>query len=178
VFSGVSDAICGELLEGRVELGLFYTPIREPRLQLEPLAIVPFVAVCIPQLVKGLRPADKLLQGLSFVGSRSSDYRGPYPVLRMLDSLGIKPKTVSETNNQEAQKQMALAGQGFTVVPKFMVQRELHEKRLVAIETTKPIAADLFLVTVKNRSLSRAAALFRALLKERLPGVLSCEKLR
>ncbi len=167
VFSGTSDAIAKEILEGDDELGVFYTQPRDARLIARPLCFVEFVAVA-----GGRRQLTRRdLQRLPYVGSRTADYVKRYPAMRMLRSLGVDPTVIVETNNQETQKRLALAGLGYTVVPKFMVEKEVTHGEAVLAKLGKRIGSPIFLITRKGRTLSRPAEVFEAHLRATIPAL-------
>jgi DNA-binding transcriptional LysR family regulator len=93
----------------------------------------------------------------------------------MLQSLGVDPTVVVETNNQETQKRLALAGLGYTVVPKFIVEKELERGEAVSANLTKRIGATLLLLTRKGRTLSRPAELFAAHVRTTVPALVGGE---
>jgi len=163
LFSGTSDAIKAELLSSNSELGIFYTAVREPGFQVEALGFATFVIVYGRKLSPKVTTAD--LADLPYVGSRIVDYAKPYPALEMLHSVGVKPKHIIETNNQETQKKLAIKGYGYTVVPKFMVQPEITSGGLKVVKTPKTIGSHVYLVKRKNRTLSKPAFLFETHLR-------------
>jgi DNA-binding transcriptional LysR family regulator len=169
LFSGTSDAIAREILENEAELGLFYTKPRDARLVAEPICFVEFVVVSRARLQR------QELTRTPYVGSRSADYVKRYPALQMLASLGIRPTVVIATNNQETQKRLALAGLGYTVVPRFMVQKELDRGEAVIVTRSKRIGSQLFLVTRKGRTLSGPAERFAQHLRATIPGLAGAE---
>jgi len=156
LFSGVSETIRAKLLDCSVEVGLFYTPVRERELLARKIADVEFLVVASPSLV-GRKLSVEALRDKSYIGSLRKDYVRPYPALQLLRRLRLEPKEFVEVNLQEAQKQLALVGVGYTVVPRHVVEAELKLKTLVALPVTAPLRAPLFLVVRKNRTLSQAA---------------------
>lgn len=158
LFSGTSEDIKKELLEGRVELGIFYAQPSEPQLMAESMGFVEFVIVTAGKRAVSFQE----LAELPFVGSRATDYSKQYPVLKMLNSVGVKPKTVIETNNQETQKRLALKGLGYTVVPIHMVRAEIAAGKARVTKLPKRIGSQLYLVTRKNKTLSKPALMFRS----------------
>jgi DNA-binding transcriptional LysR family regulator len=160
LFAGTSDQILQELRAQQAELGLFYTETRNAKaFASEPLWEVEFVPVCAPE------HGASDLGALGFIGSRASDYAKAYPALSMLRSVGVEPKTIFETNNQETQKQLALAGLGYTLVPRHMVESELRTGRLRRLKTPRSLKGRVFLVRKKSRALSRAAQALRETLQ-------------
>jgi DNA-binding transcriptional LysR family regulator len=160
IFSGTSEQILGELRAQESEVGLFYTEVRDHRaFDCTPLWDVEFVAVCSA----GLGTAG--FETLGFVGSRAADYAKAYPALAMLRSAGIEPRTVVETNNQETQKQLVLAGLGYTLVPRHMVDEDLRAGRLRRLKTARTLKGTVYFVRKKGRAESRAAQKWRETLR-------------
>ena len=175
---GTADSIKTEILKGIADFGFFYTPVQEPGLHTSKIAFVEFAVVYSPKL-KGKLKSVESLSDMPYVGSRTGDYAKPYPALRMLQSLGVKPTMALETNNQETQKRLALAGMGYTVAPSFMVAEELAEGKLLALKTPKLIGSDLFFVKKKGRLLPKAADTLSLYLSDALvqrsPGIAARE---
>lgn len=171
LFSGTSSAIRADIQEGKSELGLFYTPVQEKDFETEKIGFVEFAIVAS---IKGELDSSKnfkpdLLENLGYIGSRIDDYAKPYPACQMMiETLGIKPNLIFETNNQETQKRMTIEGHGYTVVPLFMVIEEIKKGRLIRVTTPRPIGSHLYFVKKKNRSLSKRALLFFQYLKKKL----------
>ena len=155
LFSGTSEQILGELREGRAELGLFYTEVRDRSFETEKLWPVEFVMVRAPRAEAG----D------AFVGSRTGDYAKAYPALAMLRSAGFDPKAVMETNNQETQKRMVMAGLGYSLLPSHMVEVELREGRLEKMKAPRQFKGQVFLASRRGVRLSRTAEAWRAVLR-------------
>ena len=79
IFTGTSAHIQSQIKDGKLEMGVFYTPLRDKSLKSERIGFVEFVIVQKP----GSRSDG-------FVGCWSDDYIGPYVTLKMLDSVGIQ----------------------------------------------------------------------------------------
>jgi len=115
LFSGTAEQIEARVSKSTSDFGLFYNPARDPWLRHRVLGEVEFKLV----FPKGSGRKD--LSVLPFVGSRVSDYSQPYFALRALHQKGIRPSRVVESNSQEAQLRMTMAGVGYTVIPKFLI---------------------------------------------------------
>ena len=163
LFSGTSSEIQNEILGAKSELGLFYTkPTGVREFETRPLRFVEFVIVSKKELKL------KELSRMAYVGSRRNDYRGSYPALEMLKSLGVKPSLRFETNNQETQKKLALMGSGYTIVPLHMVEREIAESTLHRVITNKKVGSTVFLVKRRAKVLSRPAQVLEKIIISRL----------
>ena len=173
--AGTSASIREELLARRSELGVFFTRLAEPSLELTELGFVPFLAVVAPSTLargSGARLRASALAEISYVGSRQRDYAAPYPALRMLDELGLKPGEVVETNIQEVQKRLVLEGYGYSVIPAFMVQDELRRGELRALEGPR-VGSSLYLARLRGRPRSPGGAALEACLRAELPDRIS-----
>ena len=163
LFSGTSSEIQSEILDGKSELGLFYTkPTGVREFEVRALRFVEFVIVSKKELKL------KELSRTPYVGSRRTDYRGSYPALEMLKTLGIKPSVRFETNNQETQKKLALMGSGYTIIPLHMVDSEIAESSLHRVITSKKVGATIFLVKRRAKLLSRPAQVLEKIIVSRL----------
>jgi DNA-binding transcriptional LysR family regulator len=162
LFSGSSADIQNEMLADRLELGLFYTKVLRSRdFEVNPLRFVEFVVVSKKEL------KIKDLMATPYIGSRRADYRGSSPALEMLQSLGVSPNTILETNNQETQKKMALIGCGFTVVPLHMVEQELAERSLFRVQTTQRLGSTVSIIKRRGKTTTRPAEVFEKILLSR-----------
>lgn len=166
LFGGTSESIQAEMVKSNVELGLFYAVSREDVFHYERLGFVEFVVVHAPNGKSRLHLKD--LAKNIYVSSRSTDYGKPFPALRMLQSLGIVPRHVFESSQQETQKRLVLKGIGYGVFPKFMVKNELETGALKLVSIPKKIGSEIYLVRRKNRTLSRTADVFAATLKNKI----------
>ena len=160
IFGGTSTGIVSELIEGRIELGAFYTPVKDARLSVEELGSIEFWLIAPP----GTAANKDALKRMAFVGSRRVDYNSPYPALRMLSELGIRPDPkhdrIVEANLQETQKRMVMKGMGYSLVPAHMVREEAERGLLEVISTRKRVSSPLYWVRKKGRTLSIPAEKF------------------
>lgn len=149
IFGGTSGAILAELLSARVELAIFYTPIKDARIELRELGFIEFWLI-VP-------PGTKKLDGsLPFIGSRNLDYKTPYPALQMLSQLGLDTSLGKslEANLQETQKRLVMEGLGYSVVPAHLVRDEARRGCIGVIPTKKKVGTPLLMATKKGRPLS------------------------
>ena len=159
LLSGTSSEIQTELLSGKIEFGFFYTKVlRDREFEVKPIRFIEFAIVASREM------KIKDLQLAPYIGSRKTDYKGSYPALEMLESVGAVPKTIFETNNQETQKKMAILGSGYTVVPIHMVESEIASGALYRVATNKKIGSMVSLVKKRNKSQSRPGEVFEQIL--------------
>lgn len=172
LYAGVASQIVRELKEFQLELGMFYTPQKESSLLFEELCQVDYAIVASPSFPLKRFNAKKLTQ-LPYVGSRAVDYTKCYPTFVMLRSLKVEPTTIIETNQQETQKRLAMAGLGYSVMPRHMVREELASGALVDLKPPKPIHWTMYLARRKNRTLSQVALRWESHLKARVKSTTS-----
>ena len=155
-FGGTSEAIQAEIMKHRADVGFLYSSPDSRKFRVEKIAFVQFSVVASKKLNLGN------LQKLTFIGSRTSDYPTPFPALRLLGTLGIKPRQSFETNLQECQIRLAVAGLGYTVVPTFTVQNELRTNRLheisIPAKERNRFGWPLLMISRRDARLSRAEA--------------------
>ncbi len=166
LLSGTSSEIKNAILDDALECGLFYTPLtteEERTLSLQTLRWVEFVLVVSSanKTVGRKFRIEDFRTGIRYIGSRAADYRQAYPALKMHQILGLEPGRFIETNNQETQKRLVLANQGYTIVPRHMVDAELKRGTLRQVELPKKIGSPVFFARKKNRVLSKVARAFR-----------------
>jgi len=155
LFSGSSREIVNELDEDLIEAAVFYTDVKHLKnFEVKPLGFVEFYVVSKAEL------KFKDLSHTPYIGSRQTDYKKASPAIEMLQGLGVKPKTVFETNNQETQKRMVASGFGFTVVPSHMVEAEIRIGTLNRVALPRKIGATVSLVRKKSKTLSRPIEIF------------------
>lgn len=162
IFAGSSNLICNEILDGKVEFGLFFTGPDQGDFQVSELVKVPFqLVISTDQLKrKDLRSA--------FVISREIDYpkHRPFPVLEMLKRHKIDVDPVISSNNLDAQKQMVKEGLGVALLPGFMVKSGLQKGTLTSLQPKREFSYSLKLVTRTRKVLSKNAATFLDVFKQ------------
>ena len=168
--SGTSDTIKNELLDSKAELGLFYTNIKNHEIELQKIRDVEFIAVCSPEndLLKDRKTALSKLVDAYYIGSRPEEYSAPSPALKLLASVGVRPRQFFEVNNHETQKKMAMQKWGYTVVPRHMALAELRTKQLIEITLPKKLFWPVYLAKRKGRTLSRTAEAFERFLTRQI----------
>lgn len=82
-------------------------------------------------------------------------------VEQFFEKSGISPQILTEANNSELIKKMIQRGEGLSFLAKIAVAREVEEERLAAVPLkNNPIALPITIAYLKNRVLSRPAAVF------------------
>lgn len=162
LFSGTSNEIWAQCLLGSIEFGIFYTAIEHPLIEREKIGWVEFVLVRAPDFKCRLED----LENVPCIGSLRTDYRDPNPAYVMLGQLGIRPKVVIGTNEHEVQKNLAIAGLGYSMLPLILVEKELKSGLLKRITAPKKVGSNIYWVKRKGRTLSKAAQMFITHLKD------------
>jgi DNA-binding transcriptional LysR family regulator len=90
----------------------------------------------------------------------------------MLESIGWKGRTRLQANSLETQKKVVLLGRGFTVLPSFMIRKELEKGELVSIRLPKPLKSPVFLCHLKQFKPGLAYERYLEELKQCLRGLL------
>ncbi len=170
IFSGASPQLKRELLEKRLELACFFTPLTADEkkvLHAEVISQVEFVLVMRADLAKKhgvnatFSAATFNSHDLRYIGSRTTDYADNNPALKLhFELLGIEPRAYIQANNHEVIRRLCIAGIGYTVIPKYMVTDDIRNGTLMHIRTSKPMLSKVFLVRRKTAILSRPAREF------------------
>ncbi len=157
VLNGTSESIKSDILEGKLELGMFHSAVKDKRFECQTLGFVEFWIVTA---LKEKR-TEKSIAAEPFIGPRTQDYAHKYPICNMLGSLKVVPNVAFESNSQETQKRLALKGFGYAVLPHYMVREEMARGFLRRVPTSKKIGSNVYLVQKKGRRLSAAAERFK-----------------
>lgn len=164
IVTGASHMLVREIVDGRCELGLFFTIEKSPLLDRIELAKVP----CQLVVAKGRSRDLPLLH--TFIGSREVDdvSNKSFPTVRMLQQLRPDTDIRISCNSLEAHKAMVAQGVGISILPLFMVQRELKNRTLEVLHPEYVYLASLELVTKRGRILPKPAKAFLQLVKAAL----------
>jgi len=161
--AGTSQDIKDQVLNEKLEVGYFYTPLsRDERkfFNVLELGFVQFVVI-VSGRNKQIQTLDDVRRRMRYIGSRRADYKSTYPALKMHNILGIEPKIFIETNNQETQKQLVLQNAGYSIVPKHMVIKELEKGTLRTIPTERiALGSPIFQIQRKGRLSSKSVSVF------------------
>jgi DNA-binding transcriptional LysR family regulator len=156
IFAGSSNLICNEIIDNRIEFGLFFSAPEVGGLQTSEILQVPFGLVIATHQVRSA------LTKKSFILSRDIDYpkSRPFPVLEMLKKNKIKVETLISSNNLDAQKELVKEGLGTALLPRFMVKSGLQKGTLTRLAPRCEFGYSLKLVYRKGKILSRNASVF------------------
>ena len=151
--------IVEKLLRREIEFGLFFTKVNSSDLDYNILISVPLVAV-----TRSIPKTKKETNSFASIGSRQRDYRFK-PAQIFWDSIHKKTELIFETNSQEFQKRICLEGGGVAVLAKFMVEKELREKKLKEIRSGHTQPVPLLIVKRRNHDFSLGAKKFLEIIK-------------
>lgn len=166
IVTGASHMLVREIADGRAELGLFFTVEKTALLDRLELLKVP----CQLVVARGKGKDHGVLE--TFIGSREVDdvSNKAFPTVRMLQ--GVRPATAIKVscNSLEAHKALVAEGVGISILPLFMVQRELRAGTLEVLHPEYVYLASLELVTRRGRILPKPAKAFLTAVKAALKG--------
>jgi DNA-binding transcriptional LysR family regulator len=160
VFTGTPYDIVQRILKKELEFGLFFTRITDPGISYQTLCPVPLAAVYHPKFKQQHKNANH--RG-AYIGSIQHDYK-TNPAQEILDELNISPDSIFESNSQEMQKRLCLAGAGLAILARFMVEEEIKRNILLEIPIPKQQHAQIYIATRKNATHSLNAKTFLGLL--------------
>lgn len=179
IFAGASPQLKRELLEKRLEIACFFTPLtgdEKKLLHAEVISQVEFVLVMRADLAKQFNVSANFsaaafnAHDLRYIGSRTADYSDNNPALKLhFELLGIEPRAYIQANNHEVIRRLCLGGIGYTVIPKYMVAEDIRNGTLLRLKTQKQMISKVFLVRRKAAILSRPAREFIRELKAAMP---------
>lgn len=143
--------------EGKLELGcFFYLPSLPNDLEITSEISYPFRLV-----VKKTKAQDKnTIQ--SFIGSREIDDTSThsFPTVELIRKKYPKTRITFSSNSISLHKQLVLEGKGVSIMPEFMVEKELKKGVLVDLFPRKKFQWDLMIVKRKSNHLSIPAKEF------------------
>lgn len=144
LMSGTSEEVIKAVLNDEVDVGYCYHPAKVPGLVCLAITTVEFWLIAQPKKLGG-RPSIRALKDQPFIGSLSRNYLGPYAAKTLLAEAGLDgSETQYQSNSQEAQLSMVIAGLGFSLVPWFIATSEIKRGNLAKIPTVRPLRAPLY----------------------------------
>jgi len=153
-FQGPASAMLDRIENGELEFGLFYhVPKLTPTLKSEILAKVPF------KLVISAGQFRNENVRCSFIGSREVDdiATKAFPTLEKIKKDHPEAAIKISSNDLTAHKEMVLRGLGVSILPQFMVKKELESGLLKALYDKEEMNFAVRLVTRKGQILSKVA---------------------
>ncbi len=161
IFSGPSSMGLKSIESGEIELGLFFhVPLLSEKLVIEKNVNIPFRLV----VRKDLKKNEAVIN--HFIGSREiDDIRvKKFPTLEKLKQKYPKAMIKISTNNLTAHKELVLNGVGVSVLPEFLIYKELKEKLLTDVLPAETFIFQMKIIKRKNSVLSLNTATFLKLL--------------
>lgn len=169
-FAGTPPDVADKVLKNELEFGLSFSRLNLPGLVYEAARDLEMVIVYKPGLLppgKG-RATTELLETAGYISSIRRNPR-QHPSPELLAVIGRDPRVAFESNSQETQKRLCLAGVGFAYLARFMVEKELADKSLLEFPLKEIPKLTVFVARKKSVPLSFNARSFLAEVKL-LPG--------
>ena len=159
IFSGNSTLISREIIDGKIDFGLFFAAPEPGGFELTELFQVKFELV-VATAVLERQDIEQVTKRL--IVPREIDYGKfmPPPALQMLKRNGISFDHVITTNTYDSQKMLVQAGLGAALLPSFMVFRELRNGKLKAVYPNKSFFTSLKLIKRNGKILSKNSSVF------------------
>lgn len=153
-FCGASSHLLEKIRTGEFEFGLFFhTPDLSSEFEVKKLGMIQH------DLVISLKKVDDKKIRSTFIGSREVDdtktRRFPTVERMKKDNQDVQIKISS--NSLTAHKNMVLKGLGTSILPRFLIEKELRSGQLKRLYPNEKFEFPLRLVLRKNKSLSRNA---------------------
>jgi len=170
---GTPDEIVNSLLNSENEFGLMFAKVVTPQIDYEPLREEPMALVVNAKVWQDNRGGNqtatlhKVITKVGYISSIGAHTQSRASRV-LLELFGKMPRIGFETNGQEAQKQVCLAGGGVAYLSRFMVEREIKNGELHEIDVESPHVFKLWLATKKGRIMSTTAKMFLDRLREDL----------
>lgn len=167
VLEGPSDMLTRELLAHRIDLALMNNAISSTpttRFVSRKVGSLPVSIFGAPKFLDLKKGFPKSLEGEPLVANtQHSKLR--QDVDHYFESRDIKVHLIGETQDTAVQKLILLSGRALAVLPRFVVQKELNEKKLVEIGMLEGIQEEFWINTagriVKNPVLTKLLNEFR-----------------
>lgn len=138
VRSGPTRLTVERLLQGELDIGVLTLPVSQPKLRITDLGRDELVAIVAPSHAwaarKRLFPVDFATEPLLIYERRSQTF---HLIERVLLEAGVFPRIAMEMDHMEAVAEMARAGLGVAVVPRWAVRAEVESGALVALSIGK-----------------------------------------
>jgi LysR family transcriptional regulator, regulator for metE and metH len=138
IAADATDRPIDALLEGRIDVAIVIDPVRDRRVRLRPLFTDEMVAIVAPSHPFARRgwvaPADLVAEHLLVYSSVPEE---SFVVRKVLGPLGLTPGRVSFIMLTEAITELARAGVGVGVLPRWSAQRAIASGAVAAVSMTK-----------------------------------------
>lgn len=154
IFSGPASMIFETLSKGDLEIGIFFhTPEISDKLEIYDSRDIRFHLV----IRKDLKKNKSVIE--SFIGSREIDDKSTkrFPTLERLRKDFPLAKIKISSNNLTAHKEMVIQGLGVSILPEFLIKKELDEGILISIYNHDIFNFKMKFIKRKTAVLSMAA---------------------
>jgi DNA-binding transcriptional LysR family regulator len=151
IYTSTQNHLLTLLSEGHLDLGcFFYIPDLPNDLEIVHKQKLPFRLV----IKKGLEKNKEVIQ--SFIGSREIDDTSThsFPTVEYMRKKYPKTRIIFSSNSITLHKQLVVDGKGVSIMPEFMVKKEIKRGTLVDLFPRKKFSWDLFIVKRKSSHLS------------------------
>lgn len=159
IYIGTPDEVVQSLLNTEAEFGLLFAKIPLPQIEYEPLREEPMALVVQSAVWNENKTLGKVLDKVGYISSIGA-YTQVRPTRVLKELFGRMPPIGCETNGQEAQKRLCLAGCGVAYLSRFMVEKEIASGALKEIGVESPHVFKLWLAKKKGHVFSPQARLF------------------
>lgn len=174
IFTGSSNLICDEILEGRIEFGIFFAVPDPKGFDIVELASVPFQIICASDRAHRFSRDARRDGVLPLIISREVDYEKgrPAPSLEMLRRNGIRFEAVVSSNTYDSQKRLVKEGLGAALIPGFMARNGIQNGTFSVLHPKRQFTYSLKLITRKGKILSKNASTFLDAFRQQAPALL------
>lgn len=151
--------------EEKIELGLlFYAPFIPKELEI--IEKIPFTFKLVVR--SDIAKNKQILK--SFIGSREIEDTSShhFPTIDFLKLKGIQSEIEYSTNSTTLQKSLVLEGLGVSILPEFIVKKELKSKKLQELFPQKKFYWDLLVIKKKSKTLGPGSEFLIKELKENI----------
>jgi len=157
IFSGPASMLFEKILEGEIEFGLFFhIPDLPEKLEIFEKILIPFHLVIRGDLKKNIN----IIQ--SFIGSREIDDTTTrrFPTIERMKKDYPDTQINISSNNLTAHRKMVLEGLGVSILPQFLIEKDLKTGRLIDLYPKEKFEFQLKFVKRKTGVLSLNACEF------------------
>lgn len=155
------EMLCTE----KIDIGCFFY-IRELPRELEIVKKIPYRFRLVIKTTE--KRNQQVIQ--SFIGSREADDQSThkFPTIELMREKYPETRIVFSSNNISLHKQMVLAGKGVSILPEFLIKKELTSKQMTDLYPKQNFQWDLMVVKRKSEPLNLIRKLFMNTLAEPL----------
>jgi len=155
---GGTNEVCRQIEEDEAHIGLLFHPGSHPRMRSQLISNQPICVIVSPEhdLAKSTGPVT-LEQLLDYPVALPESHFGVRQLVEMAQfEQRIRFQPVLTTNSISVLKHFVRSNMGFTLLPEFVISREIEEQQLVAIPVAHNILArgETHMVTRLGRQLS------------------------